>query len=76
MQVAKWGNSLAIRIPKAMAEELRIQEGDDVKLRAASGGAIEISRDDSRARAIARIRELACDLPADYKFDRDEANAR
>ncbi|BAZ28464.1 cell growth regulatory protein MazE [Cylindrospermum sp. NIES-4074] len=28
--VAKWGNSLAIRLPKAWAEQLQIKEGTDV----------------------------------------------
>lgn len=76
MQVAKWGNSLAIRIPKAVAEELGLEEGDDVEIRTSNAGGIDISRDDSRARAIARIRDLAVDLPPGWKFDRDEANAR
>ena len=28
--VTKWGNSLAVRIPKALAEQVQIQEGTDV----------------------------------------------
>ncbi len=32
VQVSKWGNSLAIRIPKAVAECLRVQEGRAVDL--------------------------------------------
>ena len=31
-QVSKWGNSLAIRIPKAVTESLRVQEGGAVDL--------------------------------------------
>lgn len=31
-RVSKWGNSLAIRIPKAVAESLRVQEGRAVDL--------------------------------------------
>ncbi len=27
-QVVKWGNSLAVRIPKTVAQEARLQEGD------------------------------------------------
>ena len=30
MQVAKWGNSLAIRIPASVAEALDLKEGDDI----------------------------------------------
>jgi len=31
--VQKWGNSLAVRIPSAVAREIRIENGDAVELR-------------------------------------------
>lgn len=76
MQVAKWGNSLAVRIPAELARSLGIAEGDDIQLRAAEDGAVEIAKDAQWVEALARIRELARPLPADYRFDREEANAR
>ena len=33
----KWGNSLAVRIPKPLAEEAGLAEGDHVLMEAASG---------------------------------------
>jgi antitoxin MazE len=36
-QVAKWGNSLAVRIPKAVAEQARLQEGDSIVIEALKG---------------------------------------
>ncbi len=39
--VSKWGNSLAIRLPKAAVESLRVQEGEAVELRI-EGDRIEI----------------------------------
>jgi antitoxin MazE len=33
MQVAKWGNSLAIRLPLALVKKLNLSEGDEVRLR-------------------------------------------
>lgn len=36
-QVVKWGNSLAVRIPKAVADRARMKEGDAVVLKAAKG---------------------------------------
>lgn len=36
-QVAKWGNSLAVRIPKGVAEEARLQEGDSIVIEALKG---------------------------------------
>jgi antitoxin MazE len=75
MKVAKWGNSLAIRIPADVVHALGLKEGDEVEL-AADGGAWRLSRDDRRERALEALRSLRGALPADYRFDRDEANAR
>jgi antitoxin MazE len=36
-QVVKWGNSLAVRIPKAVAEQARMKEGDSVVIKATKG---------------------------------------
>jgi antitoxin MazE len=36
-QIVKWGNSLAVRIPKPVAEEAGLGEGDSVSLQAAEG---------------------------------------
>ena len=76
MQVAKWGNSLAVRIPAKVVDALGLKEGDDVVVRIAEDKAFEIKRDDSRERALESIRRFRRELPSDWKFDRDEANAR
>ena len=31
MQVTRWGNSLAIRLPAAVVEALSLKEGDDIE---------------------------------------------
>jgi len=36
-QVAKWGNSLAVRIPKSVAEQARLREGDPIMIEALDG---------------------------------------
>lgn len=38
--IAKWGNSLALRLPKALAEEVRLVEGATVELRVEGGGLV------------------------------------
>ena len=76
MQVSKWGNSLAIRLPSVIVEALKLKEGDEVDVCVAGERAFDIALDRSRERALKRIKALAVDLPADWKFDRDEANAR
>jgi antitoxin MazE len=75
MKVAKWGNSLAIRIPKELAEELALKEGDSVTLTKAKGG-VALAKDDARAKALASIKARQWKLPPGYKFDREEANRR
>jgi antitoxin MazE len=32
MRIARWGNSLAVRIPRALAEQARLAEGAEVEL--------------------------------------------
>lgn len=76
MKVAKWGNSLAIRIPKDVAEALGIHEGDEIELRPAEKPVIGIARQMTREEAIRQLRSLRGTMPVGYKFDRDEANAR
>ena len=77
MQVSKWGNSLAVRLPKALVEQLGLKEGDDVNVVAAKDGTLEVeTREDQRRRALDRMAARNWTLPDDYKFDRDEANER
>lgn len=77
MQVAKWGNSLAIRIPADVARELGLKEGDDVEICALDDRQVAvITQAQQRAAALERLKKFEGRLPHDYKFDRDEANAR
>ncbi len=76
MKVAKWGNSLAVRLPASLVEELRIEEGDEIDLTARGRGKLEVSPDERRKKAIEEMQRLSVPLPPGYKFDREEANAR
>jgi antitoxin MazE len=76
MQVAKWGNSLAIRLPVALVEALELNEGDDIEIHIADGREFGVSRKPGREALLTRLRAFRGRLPADFKFDRDEANAR
>jgi antitoxin MazE len=76
MQVAKWGNSLAIRLPVALVEALELKEGDDIEIHIADGREFGVSRKPGREELLTRLRAFRGRLPADFKFDRDEANAR
>jgi antitoxin MazE len=76
MRVSKWGNSLAIRLPGAVVEALKLKEGDEVDIRVAGTRKFDLALDRSLEQAMKRIKALAIKLPPDWKFDRDEANSR
>ncbi len=77
MMVSKWGNSLAVRLPKALVDQLGLKEGDELNVVAASSGAIEVeTKEQRRQRALANMAARNWTLPEGYKFDRDEANER
>ena len=76
MQIAKWGNSLALRLPKAVVDALKLKEGDDVEVTVAGTRRFEIARDRRREAAVARLKALKWKLPEGFKFSREEANER
>jgi antitoxin MazE len=76
MQVSKWGNSLAVRLPSTVVDALALKEGDQIEIRIVGKRVFEVRRDQSRDRALARLRKLRRPLPAGFVFDREEANAR
>jgi antitoxin MazE len=76
MQVARWGNSLAVRLPAAVVEALELKEGDDITLHVRGARLIEVEKTPSQDELFERVRRLRHKLPADIKFDRLEANER
>lgn len=72
MKLARWGNSLAIRIPAEIVEKSGLKEGDEAHIVLNADNVIEIRRDDRREQALKRLRELRMKVPFAYKFDRDE----
>jgi antitoxin MazE len=76
MQVSKWGNSLAIRLPAAVVDALNLREGDEIEISVASKREFGVERDRSKERAIEQLRRLKWSFPPDFKFDREEINGR
>jgi antitoxin MazE len=76
VQVSKWGNSLAVRLPAAVVDVLELKEGDQIEVRIAGPREFEISRDRSRDAALERLRKLRRHLPSGFTFDRVDANER
>jgi antitoxin MazE len=76
MWVAKWGNCLAIRLPAAVVEALALKEGDEIEIHVADARELAVARKPGREELLRRLRAFRGRLPPDFKFDRDEANAR
>lgn len=76
MQVAKWGNSLAVRLPAAVVEALKLKEDDDIDIQFAGKRAFDIQRSATPGELLAQLRKFRGRLPADFKFDRLEAHER
>jgi len=76
MRVAKWGNSLAVRLPAAVVEVLKLKEGDHIEIRIAGGKSFEVKKDRTREQALAALRKLSRPFPKGFVFDREEAHER
>jgi antitoxin MazE len=59
-QLAKWGNSLAVRIPKTMAADAQLREGEPVTVSVARQGGLMIKK----ARRKYRLSELVTRITA------------
>ena len=63
MQVSKWGDSLAVRLPKALVDELGLVAGDELNVVEASNGARRRERKTRRKAALDRLASLNWTLP-------------
>lgn len=63
-QIVKWGNSLAVRIPKPLAERAGVGEGDPIVLEAERG---HISL--KRREAVPTLKELVAQITAENRYE-------
>jgi antitoxin MazE len=76
MRVSKWGNSLAVRLPAAVVEALKLKEGDQIEIRVADKRTFEIAHDRAKQEALERLRKLQRPMPKGFKFNRAELYER
>jgi len=76
MQVCKWGNSLAVRLPSAVVESLQLKEGDDIEICVEAPRLFTVEKSPDRAEVLARLRKHRGRLPEGFRFDRLEAHER
>jgi antitoxin MazE len=76
MRVARWGNSLGVRLPRTVVEALKLKHGDEIEITIAGSRKFEVARDSRRDEALRQLRALKWPIPNGFRFDRDEANER
>jgi antitoxin MazE len=75
MQIAKWGNSLAVRLPMDLVRKLDLKEGDQIEL-FADDGAMKVLRQPRAEEVLEGLRRFRGKLPAAERLSRDAANER
>ena len=79
IQIGRWGNSLAVRLPKALVERFGLKEGDEIDSAAVEAALAAARQDETQRRRMQALEDIAnagWTLPPDWQFDREEANAR
>ncbi len=76
MRIAKWGNSLAVRLPSRLVSNMRLRHGDAVELIPAGAATLALRPDTARQEALARLHARGWAAPKDLAWSRDDANAR
>jgi antitoxin MazE len=76
MKVAKWGNSLAVRLPADVVEALDLRAGDEIEIAAVKNRGLGFARPLSREDLVRSLRRFRGMMPEGFEFDRDEAHER
>ena len=75
MRIAKWGNSLAVRLPTELVRELGLKEGDRLDL-LKDDGAVKVRRLPRAEEVLAGLRQFRGKLPSADRLSRDDAHER
>jgi antitoxin MazE len=75
MQVARWGNSLAVRLPIDLVRKLDLKEGDQIDL-VADEGTLKVLRRPRTDEVLEGLRRFRGKLPAAERLSRDAAHER
>jgi antitoxin MazE len=76
MKFAKWGNSIAIRVPADVVAKLGISPDEEAQIKVTGEYSFEVTRDRRREEAIEKLRKMRFVLPDDYVFNREEIHER
>ena len=77
MQIAKWGNSLAVRLPTKLCQTLGLKEGDQVELISTNTDRVfEVIPHKTSEQILEELRMFRGTLPSSKRLNREDANAR
>lgn len=77
MQIAKWGNSLAVRLPTRLCQTLGLKEGDQVELISTNTDRVfEVIPHKTSEQILEELRMFRGTLPSSKRLNREDANAR
>lgn len=76
MRVVKFGSGLALRLPDNVVDTLNLKEGDDVEIHVKDDRRFEVRKTVDEEEVLIRLRKFRGKLPANFIFNRDEANCR
>ena len=75
MRVAKWGSSLAVRLPADLVRELGLKESDQIDL-VKGDGTILVKRQPSADEVLQGLRRFRGKLPKDARLCSDATHER
>jgi antitoxin MazE len=70
-QVLKWGNSLAVRIPKPVAEDAHFEVGDSIEIAVGADGIVQLHRVD----AMPTLAQMVAQITAENRYAEVSAGA-
>ncbi|MBL3610604.1 AbrB/MazE/SpoVT family DNA-binding domain-containing protein [Rhodovulum sulfidophilum] len=76
MQIARWGNSLAVRLPADLVRTLGLREGDRIELEPSGEGRLALSRHPRADEVLSGLRRFRGRLASEDRLSRDAANGR
>jgi antitoxin MazE len=76
MRVARWGDHLVVLLSSQAVQDMGLVEGDEVDFVDLKRRPAPCEKRDPKAEFLKAMDQFHWPAPDDYKFDRDEANAR
>ena len=77
MRISRWGDSLAVRLPRKLVERMRLAEGDEVDVTATDERTLGLAKAEEPIEdVLARLRALQRPAPPGFRWSREDAHER